>query len=541
MIQEPAGRGIGEGTLEVLLEAARPDLYRLNAFRITELPVDASTRDVSRRQQMVEMARETGLSIPPGPGRALPMGNASDPEILAQAMQRLRDPERRLVDEFFWFWPHRLGQSQNDQALVALARGDAAAASRIWAEQEQAYSEANVSMHNLAVLAHAMALDLEQADAQDRLSPAVKKRHTLWWQQAFQRWRVLLDHEGFWSRLTARIRDLDDQRLTTGTARRLRATLPLALLSINAQLAVQAAESGAAAEAKRHLRIMEESGFERSVIDEAMRRTIEPVRQRIKALGQNSEAEANADPEHADAVTYRFLDQAKALLDILDCLLPVEHPTRQAMHDEVALTALRCQIAYGNKTEDWAVSLDLLQRMLPLAAGKAARERLEENIRIVEGNQQCWFCGQGRPEEGAAIEVKMYGNVQRTPVFTGGGFGTRLQWQQTTIQVPRCARCKRAHSQVNNFAAVGGVLGGLLGLCGCAALMSAERGADDAWCGGVGVLALLASIGAAFGYGIGRLTLLKGIKPEEAKLQFPVIADRQKEGWQVGEKPPEAS
>ena len=528
----------GEG-LDVLLEAAKPDLYRLNAFRITELPVDAGTRDISRRWQMVEMSRETGLPIPPGPGRALPLDNSSDPEILAQAMQRLRDPERRLVDEFFWFWPHILGQSGNDQALAALAQGETAAASRIWEEQELAYSEANVSMHNLAVLAHAKALDMEQANSQRDLSAAKKKERTQWWQRAFERWQILLDHEGFWSRLTARIRDLDDQRLTNGTARRLRATLPLALLSINGQLAVQAAEAESVAEARRHRRIMQGSGFESSVIDQAMQRTVQPMRQRIKALCQNSEADADADPQHADTVTRRFLDQAKALLGILDSLLPAKHATRQAMHDEVALTALRCAIPYSNKTEDWEMSLDLLQRTLPIAAGRAARERIEESIRTVEGNRQlgtCWFCGQERSDEEAAVEVKMYGNVQRTPIVAFDDYAEQLQWQQATVPVPRCAGCKAAHNRLVISSCIGLFVGASVGLA--ASIFLFEAGVFSYFGSFMTFLAFV-SVGLIILAQIGGLP--DGTKPEETKLEFPGIAALQEDGWQVGEKPPEAN
>src|SRR3712207_3919390 len=93
---------------EILLEAARPELYRTNAFRVSELPVDADGRQLAKRQQVIELASNTGMPVPPGPGRALPLAATPDPDALRDAMQRLRDPERRLVDEFFWFWPHRL-------------------------------------------------------------------------------------------------------------------------------------------------------------------------------------------------------------------------------------------------------------------------------------------------------------------------------------------------------------------------------------------------------------------------------------------------
>ena len=40
---------------EVLLEAPRPDLYRINAFRVAELPLDATGRDISRQIEKSEL------------------------------------------------------------------------------------------------------------------------------------------------------------------------------------------------------------------------------------------------------------------------------------------------------------------------------------------------------------------------------------------------------------------------------------------------------------------------------------------------------
>jgi len=47
------------GHVEFLLEAAQPELLRVNAFRIVELPVDATARDLAKRQQIVEMTSTT--------------------------------------------------------------------------------------------------------------------------------------------------------------------------------------------------------------------------------------------------------------------------------------------------------------------------------------------------------------------------------------------------------------------------------------------------------------------------------------------------
>lgn len=531
----PDQAGPADG-LDVVLEAARPELYSLNAFRIAELPVDATARDLVRRQQMVEMATQAGLPVPPGPGRALPLGTP-DAETLAAALQRLRDPERRLVDEFFWFWPHHLGHSRDDPALTALAQGDRDTATRLWVEQERAYSEANVSMHNLAIVAHVLALDLENAGRSRALSPQELQARDQAWAGALQRWRLLLDHEGFWSRLTARIRDLDDPRLTTGTARRLRASLPAALLSINAQLAASAAERGQVQEAKRHLGFISASGFDKPTQEQAVERAVEPYRARLRALCKAATSEAEARPEKGDEVTRRLLFEARPLLATLDVVLPAQHPTRTTLHDEVAQAALRCQIAFGNKTDNWAVSLQLLEMARPIAVGQAACDRLDENIRIVKGNlqfSQCFFCGSRPGNDKAALEVKMFGDVTRTPVWSGGGMATRVSWRQATIRVPRCPLCKAGHDRCNAAIAVGTTIGALIGLGGCAAVASSAK---DATCGGIIVLVVGIFIGAGLGALIGRGMLGAGTKPEDAKNQFPPIADKLKQGWQLGEKP----
>ena len=64
---------------EVLLDAARSNLYRINAFRIAEMPIDASARELSKRQRIVEMANNTGLQIPSGSGRAIPLDGSTNP------------------------------------------------------------------------------------------------------------------------------------------------------------------------------------------------------------------------------------------------------------------------------------------------------------------------------------------------------------------------------------------------------------------------------------------------------------------------------
>lgn len=145
---------------DILLESSNPGLYTHNAFRVLELPVDATPRDIMKRQQMIEMARKTGMPIPPGPARCLPLLNPPpDEDAIRHAVQRLQDPERRMVDELFWFWPHSLGQSKTDEGLRTLGQGDAEKTKALWAKQAMQQSESFVSLHNLAILTHVSVLE----------------------------------------------------------------------------------------------------------------------------------------------------------------------------------------------------------------------------------------------------------------------------------------------------------------------------------------------------------------------------------------------
>jgi len=86
------------------------DVYRINAFRVTGLRVDARPRDISRHLEKPRNDCEIrSVQWKSGP---LPLDPPPSPDNLREARQRLNDPQRRIIDEFFWFWPDQLGQGE---------------------------------------------------------------------------------------------------------------------------------------------------------------------------------------------------------------------------------------------------------------------------------------------------------------------------------------------------------------------------------------------------------------------------------------------
>jgi len=141
------------GECQPLLDACTPLLYRQNAFRITGLPVDASTRDLKRRVDDLKHAEEIGDAAAEH-AHAFALNPLPSIAHIRDAAQRLQDPERRLVDEFFWFWPAEWGKGKHDPALRALTNHDKDTPFKIWSEAlaHKDAMQVAIAKHNLAVL-----------------------------------------------------------------------------------------------------------------------------------------------------------------------------------------------------------------------------------------------------------------------------------------------------------------------------------------------------------------------------------------------------
>lgn len=490
------------------LDAIGPDLYKRNAFRITGLQVDATPQDVRRRGERLRAARGIGIAFSGDEG-VLPLPDAPDDGIAEQALQRLRDRTKRFAEEFFWFWS--VGESQPDEALAALQRGEVDSAIRTWERRSTA-----VAKHDLAVLTHALALD------DDRMARAL-------WEDAFARWHAVLADGEFWRLVDERVGALKDPRLGADTTRRLRAALPGALLSINAELAVRAWRDDRRRDAHDHIALLHRSGYAQATVDEVLRRSVQPDRDRIAALCERAERDTGGEPAHIHEAARRVLDQSAPSLDLLANILPEAHPMSQGARDQVAGQLLSCAVSYGNETSDWPVTRELLERALALAPTEATATRINENLAVAKGNERdatCWFCQQRPARDAAAFEQPMYGEVRQYYV---GYRTTRTTWRSGTIEVPRCMVCASEHVQRSKTWNIGcgAVIAMFLIACGTLAV-AVPAGVTLLVLTVVGLVIVLATVGGS------------RMPPEHrARLkQFPPIAERLATGWHFGAKPP---
>lgn len=509
---------------ETLLKMAKPNIYRINAFRILNIPVTASPKEIQSHVRRLDL-NEKYANVKPQEDKDGSLSILRDHDARHDSLQRLADPELRFIDEFFWFWPLSLTTTEENDPLLEIQRNNFSNAISIWKNHEAQGSEYNVSMHNLAVYYHAAALDVEYLESKKKsISKQQVNQKRAFWEQAFSRWRMLLNDKGFWQRVQERVKELDDPRLTKDTSHRIREGLPKALLSINAMLAVEAAEMDDLTDMSFHLTMMQQSGFDSAIISDVVHRAVMPIRDRLNAICVHAREEIEVAPEIGCQTATNLIDNTSVLLSNLDMLLPEGDATREAAHDKVALQVRSCLISYINEKEDWRNTLELSEKALEISSSESVKNKIRDDVEAIRSNLEystCWFCGKASAKNESVATVMMHGNVQRDRGF----FETKVRYQKLPVPVPRCRSCKSAHSLRKNLGCAGPIVGLVLAVfIGIAT--------QNGWAGFIvfGACWLL-------GYLISVLAFPKGVKAESYKNQFRMVRKMQSLGWKIGDSP----
>ena len=368
-----------------LLQAATRSLYRANAFRITGLPVDATTRDLARHADRLRMLEELGEG-----GSAHSAAFALQPppsqDQIRNAIQRLKDPEERAIDEFFWFWPEEFGRSAADPAIQALVSGHGESAQQVWSDKEANPQDGTTALHNLAVFWHLTALDQEQGALDKVLDADSRRRLETSWRNAFARWDAVATSEAFWEKVGGRVRQLQDPRLTTGFVRRLRATLPAALDKINGELALAYAEQGDLEMATLHVRLMRESNQGLDDVEQTAELVLTPARKRLEEQIRRAKQRVEENPKNGIAAARELLEHAQRAVVLFDLFFGKASEVRREVFDEVATVCGYLPAKYHEATHDDATCLAILRSALNFASAIEVRRKIQENIDALTGN-----------------------------------------------------------------------------------------------------------------------------------------------------------
>lgn len=360
-----------------LMEACTLDLYQKNIFRITGLPVDASAKDIAKQAQRLQMLEEMG-----GTSQAafatIPAPTADE---IRDALARLKEPEHRLIDELFWYWPEEFGKSKQDEAIQAVLIGDGEKAFALWTQREQS-GTSTVARHNLAVLFHMYALDWTN----HHIDPGREEKIKSFWRDSAERWQNLHDADPMWDVLKERVRTVDDHALTTGFVRRMRHVLPQALTHIHAGAALKFAMQGRMDWAEFHVDAMRQILPGQQGLERTVERVLEPTRKRLKQQVNTAREQSLKAPAEGPQIATELMTQSTPCMVLYDLLLGSHSAQRQDLFDEVADTVLSILVKYRKGPHSDETIIALLGRAVGFASGHSVRDELTRATSIIKGD-----------------------------------------------------------------------------------------------------------------------------------------------------------
>jgi Skp family chaperone for outer membrane proteins len=355
---------------DLLLEKATPDLFRLNAFRITALTADATPREISRQAKVLQMkAKLEGTAFVSA--AELPFDNPPDLEAIRAAAHALQDTEQRFLHEIFWIWPTTRQPPENLKLFAELDP-----------ESEDA---STIGLHNRAVTAAVRAIDLEFECARGVIL-SEDDRQKLWgfWQESADNWQSVLRCDVFWEVIEARARDLEDPRLTSASVTQLRNALPQFFAKIHAIQAFRSGERQGRGIATQHAAWARQ--FAPSHAEQTLLQASTVFRDKIAAICLRLEAASEHSVEDTPNAVRSSIGEVTPLLGIVSAALGTENVVTRNLSDRFAEAANGCLVDYCNASKDWATGVQLLEKVRPMAHNSTLIEKIESNLNTARRN-----------------------------------------------------------------------------------------------------------------------------------------------------------
>jgi hypothetical protein len=352
---------------EALRAAATSDGLRGNPFRLSNARIDSSPRDLNRAFNLLKVQVELGDL----PGHSYGPKSA-DGDDVRQASERVKDPVKRLADECFWFWPLELGEK--DSALEAIAAGNPGEPIAIWQQMSPHATWGPIAKHNLALVALLDAI--EKTEAFLRKTGTTPRPESLGaaWIETANNFGALTDSLPVEDYLRARIRSLEDPRLSPRDAANVQLALPEAVARQAAQAALALHEADCFA--CRTVAFCAEKLAGSAVADIVG----DLLRGELEQMLQFGQKPPEGDPRSLWKEPVERLRRLCGKLELFEAC-----KTRRADLANTCGSRLRgYAVECANDHDDYAQSSEILNALLPLVSGEELK-KVKADLVTVKG------------------------------------------------------------------------------------------------------------------------------------------------------------
>ncbi len=372
--------------LEFISQFNNGSLYAANAFRLLQLPITATDRDITRRKQILEIARKTQAPVPDGPCKIFPIDPDENHLDINSLVDSLRDPVKRFYQEFFWFWPVSDNDKQSGPDLMDRAASSTSAPLKIFSVDNYDPKEAAVNLHNLAIYNHFCALN----------NPERKSKIEIieFWQDAYKYWKDLSVLSDFWSLLSDRVREFNDPRLKDTQVKTLRYSALSILAFTNAQQAARLIENGDIQGAQELLELIS-NNLRKLPRKNILKLAATTNRERLLAIESAVKQRIKDDPAHCDDEIESLITEGSEELKLFSTFFSNTSTEFTTLRDGLTNTILDGVDTFFNKTEDYRKSINLVKKLkqIPInsTASKEIKSRLEKYTDFGD-NHNFWYC-----------------------------------------------------------------------------------------------------------------------------------------------------
>jgi len=505
---------------EPLLKEATPSIYPNNPFTVFSLPTTASDREIKKQIQAFSIKIRTGLDTS---SRVC----VSD---LSEIESRLHKPEIRLIGEFFHFWMNHDQKNILYQKISDGLKGrDPLMAIQQWLKVEKTIRDTPIHNHDLAVLSHRLALQVEETPMNENTKRSMRD---FFWKKSYSIWMQCIQREEIWSHLRERIREYQDPRLTTGFIRRFRETLQPALLAINLGLYQGYYRKKCHSDAEWHRDFIRSLTIESAILETAFRSSGQYIIDRIEHVPTQLLKSRQDSGDWNLSLKTEFEQILESVLVVQE-ILPVDCPLRTQLLDSTAEAILQFVTPVCHHEENYRSVIEWLSQAAAIAVSPTLRERIETNrtaIQMQLDRKPCWFCGVYLADDRSVFQ-----RILQPGPWNHSRSNNSTPWER--VEIPRCPRCESLHRRQRfmiRISLLGGISLGifLLFLLGIRFHIPTHE---------ISVLIpifIVLGIVIRSGCNLERWGIPQGVRPESDYLQHPSIVHLW-DSWQTGQTPVE--